>query len=244
MAGAAAGGDIMGQVAQGVGAVWSANRASRNARHAHRRFMEWYGSRYQRTVKDLEAAGLNPVLAVRGGMAGGSMPSAMAGSGPPNPGAGQRRNYGDVIRASARYNTEMELLRAQVQQAKAGARATTETADKTALERMVLEAVNAYLLSERGRAQAQSAQELNMGADQTGAAIRGGLPLFFLRRGHELGLTVHEALSRPGGISDLQDEASRARDAARERVMNAPAPWVRRWINKPRPSWRKKEKKK
>lgn len=216
------GGQALGQVASGVGAVWSANRASRNARHAHRRYLEWYGSRYQRTVKDLRAAGLNPLLAVKGGMAGGSMPSAQAGAGPPNPGQGASKAGADAGRATARMGAELELLASQADAARSQARSAQESARLTELDRRLKEIENSYKLSEQGMSHARSVQQLSMGTDElanlpglfplVGRTVRDFLasygPGASFRHGtvpNNVLMQIRDALKSPGGVSSLYD---------------------------------------
>lgn len=88
-------GGATGGVFDLVGGILQGNRQSKEARKAHKRDLWAYANRYQMMVRDLQAAGLNPLLAF-GGMGAGGVPGAPMGQGGPNIMEGMSSSVGDM----------------------------------------------------------------------------------------------------------------------------------------------------
>lgn len=130
--------EMIGPMIQGVssaagmaGAAQQAAGHRRTARHARAWSEYMAGTAFQRSVKDLEAAGLNPALAV-------------AGFGPGNVPSGPMADYPNIGEAagglakgvsSAREGMEfkkgMQLMQAQIDKAEADARSAAAIAKKS-----------------------------------------------------------------------------------------------------------------
>lgn len=103
---------LVGDVA---GGLFGASEAEKN-----RKFQaSQTGTQYQRAVKDLRAAGLNPILAAK---TGGN--AAASGSMPPIP------DIGSSARHASKYRAEMDVMRAQADNLKATAQETAQRTEK------------------------------------------------------------------------------------------------------------------
>ncbi len=103
-----------------IGGIFSAfgasqqNKAAKKAAEAQMNFQrEMYGSRYQMTMKDMRAAGLNPILAYKQGV--GSSPGGSSYS-PVNVGAGAGAAAGQAVSSAIavrRQNQELKNMKQQ-----------------------------------------------------------------------------------------------------------------------------------
>lgn len=105
---------------EAAGAV-AANRANlKLSRHARKWQEAMANSAYQRTVKDLRAAGLNPLLAMGGGISAGSFPSTQV----PimrSPTAGFGERFSSAARGSVRSASELQILKETAAKARSDA---------------------------------------------------------------------------------------------------------------------------
>lgn len=120
-------GQMMGMGAEALGALWSAKQNRQAQRRAHKFAALMYQNRYQWTMQDMQKAGLNPILAAKGGLVGSS-PGGVGMAPTPNPftGAGER------MRLAKREKYELDLLHAQEKSNFHSARHAMELANKTA----------------------------------------------------------------------------------------------------------------
>lgn len=106
-----------------VGGVVSAGLGGREARRGRRWAQRMDATKYQRAVKDLAAAGLNPILAVKGGLSGAG-PSAPP---IPNQDVHSAYNQGQLVKE------QVKLLAAQVDKTKKETEFVGNKTDMTAL---------------------------------------------------------------------------------------------------------------
>lgn len=103
------GGSIFSGIANWFGGELQNRRAADAAEQAQSFSASQFASRYQTTVNDLKAAGLNPMLAYSQG--GGSPPSGAMASVPANPGA----NASSAFMAAKVQDAQADLLQAQAE---------------------------------------------------------------------------------------------------------------------------------
>lgn len=123
------GGAFAGAGVQAAGAV-SAQRLNIKATRHARRWQEMMASTaYQRTVKDLQAAGLNPALAFGGGSAN---PSNVPQTQVPhfeNIGAGMADAFSTGARQASTLGTQVKILKEEAKKATSDATTAANTAD-------------------------------------------------------------------------------------------------------------------
>lgn len=137
----------------------AAQAASANAFSANQ-----FATRYQTTVKDMEAAGLNPMLAYSQG--GGSPPS------------GQQAQMSDTVspavsagQSAGLISAQKEVLEAQAEQARAAAKASSAQAAKTAAETLWVDSLSDAQVTNLG-ASAENLAQLSAQSKETVSKIK------------------------------------------------------------------------
>lgn len=127
--------DILGDVIQAAGSLIGTNQTNQKNWDIAQANNQWsaqqYATRYQTTVKDLEAAGLNPMLAYSQGA--GTPPTASQVA----PMQNALGNATEAFNKSRSTTSAIDLQRQQVEQSKAQVGLTNAQSAKTAAETMV-----------------------------------------------------------------------------------------------------------
>lgn len=131
MSGWAAAGQAAGDIGGGLLSFFGA----RNNARSNRRFQErMFRNRYQYTVEDMKAAGINPILAAGGGLGGGQSPSGSMAQTP------DMSNLGKNVGTALKVSSERKLMEKQGHLIEANAGTAREQAGKYAAERRIIDA--------------------------------------------------------------------------------------------------------
>lgn len=250
-ASSAGGGAIIGAGLDILGGIAGGKSSAKEAR-TNRRFQEYMSNtQYQRGVKDLKAAGLNPMLAYMGGGAhgGASTPAGSAGRGAELSGIGSRAvstylqgkmvpaQIANVQSNSAKNIADADLANAQADNLRgvASARTAAETAEIEARtqeikQRMDLtaEQINAAKTENEQRS-AMLALERDLKAAQAAAARSGTDMRSFAVELAKVGVEFLKEIKSPSFrdqasmvIGDAVDAARAAPSSAKEAIKNLP----------------------
>lgn len=110
----------------------SANREMTGKQQSFQR--EMASSTYQRGVKDLEAAGLNRVLAAGGSVAPAPSGSALAMNNPVDGAAQAFSNTAQAMMAKKKLSSEIENIQAQTSKTRAEAKITSDAGAKSGVQ--------------------------------------------------------------------------------------------------------------
>ena len=111
--GAAGGGMALGEISKGIHNLVAKNWRRKEQRRAFERAVKAYRHRYQWTMEDMRKAGLNPILAARGGIGGVGSVGSFATPGV-TAGGGSYGNIADIASAMELKGQQGKVQRATV----------------------------------------------------------------------------------------------------------------------------------